>query len=348
MRKLSIILVTAMACLPLLLSAKVASAEEVSEISTEVSTEKSIEASTITESITEISTEGSTEIKSEVIDDIDVERTSKMIVIRLSQSEINAYVGDTGQLSVGDFEGIKLKGTFEEVKDETSFELNSDGTWKALGEGEVTLPIIFTISPETMAEIQAKYPNEEILVAETAPVLPITIKDNQPPMLEDLVFDIEVEQLNIQAAVGDTGKLTVKDFEGVELKGSFMEIKDNPFIELHSDGTWKALKSGDTFLIPIFYVSELSMDEIKAKFPGQNIITPESQRVLDVSIKDKVAPSTIKDKNQGKVATTQKKIKSSNSKELPKTGEETEGKLLTMLLGVLVIGATGFISYRIK
>lgn len=65
--------------------------------------------------------------------------------------------------------------------------------------------------------------------------------------------------------VGETGKVSVKAIDGVELKGEFKSLT-NDFVKLSSTGELTILKAGTTQITPEFILSDTSKKELKQNY----------------------------------------------------------------------------------
>ncbi|MGM0123109.1 hypothetical protein IGI37_000475 [Enterococcus sp. AZ194] len=139
----------------------------------------------------------------------------------------------------------------------------------------------------------------------------------------------------ITAAVGKNGTITIEPFNDIELKGTFAEVKDNPYIELSSDGTWKALKTGETTLMPIFTLSKETIAEIQQKYPGQELQIQEIQQIIPVKISAAVTEDTTpKDSN-----------KTNSQKKLPQTNDRLNDNWT--IYGGLLLVVTFYLKKRL-
>ncbi|OJG97626.1 hypothetical protein RV18_GL000694 [Enterococcus termitis] len=254
----------------------------------------------------------------------------------VSPGSIQAVVGGAGEFTIGNFEDIPLTGTFEEVKDNPFIEIQSDGKWKALKAGETQVLPNFIISDESLSKIEAKYPGKPIVKPAMQQLIPVKITDAK---VETVTLTYHFSPGSIETEVNSVGMISVGDFEGIPLAGTFKEVKDNPYVELKSDGSWKALKAGETQILPTFTLSEETIAKINARYPGKEIIVPEIQQVIPFKIKEK---SVVDSNKSGENQTIGTSKPVDRTETLPKTGE-TESYILK-LIGISTI----FIMIRIK
>ncbi|HBI1694055.1 TPA: PepSY-like domain-containing protein [Enterococcus faecalis] len=207
------------------------------------------------------------------------------VAIEPLQNSVNGVVGSTGFLELGNFEGVKLEGVYTEITDNPYIALTSDGKWKALKSGKTKIVVVVTLSENTVKALEDKYPGREIVYPEHgAKQLEVNINE----AAEKISLDYHFSPASIQAETGSTGMINVGTFEDISLTGTFKEIKNNPFIEVSSDGKWKALKAGKTAIMPNFTLSEESYSKINKKYPHAMIVTPEKQQLISVEISDSV------------------------------------------------------------
>jgi len=137
------------------------------------------------------------------------------------------------------------------------------------------------------------------------------------------------EQNEIKGNVGETGKLTLGEYEGVTLEGEFKPLT-NDIISIDKDGTWKALKEGTTSYIAHVTLTQKTIDELTKQFPGREIVYQE------------IAPKniTIIIKGSSELLKNGKDIK----KELPKTNEYNNSKVIIVGICIILI----FMSHIMK
>lgn len=104
---------------------------------------------------------------------------------------------------------------------------------------------------------------------------------------EKLIITMKVVPQLITAKVGESGQIKLDDFAGFSLVGDFSEVKDNPYIKLASDGTWQALKSGETTIKINVHLSQDSLAKIKRNDMDKEVVAPQIQQNLAVKITDK-------------------------------------------------------------
>ncbi len=107
------------------------------------------------------------EIKSEY-QDIDVTINQPLVkVVKLTYTvkDLTSKINEGGKLAFQDVDGVKITGTFTEIKDDDFFSLDADGNWKAKKAGEGSIEPTFTISKESLSNLQKIYPKQEIRVA---------------------------------------------------------------------------------------------------------------------------------------------------------------------------------------
>ncbi|KAF1297397.1 hypothetical protein BAU15_11660 [Enterococcus sp. JM4C] len=109
---------------------------------------------------------------------------------------------------------------------------------------------------------------------------------------DHLSFKYTFSPGSINTTVGESGKITLEDFEGISLTGTFTAVTDDPYIELSADGTWKAHKSGETMLTPQFTLSKKTLAEIEQKFPNRPLAILEIQQIIPVTITHPTSSST--------------------------------------------------------
>ncbi|MDT2661352.1 LPXTG cell wall anchor domain-containing protein [Enterococcus hulanensis] len=267
------------------------------------------------------------------------ERKAISVIPQFSPYSIAAIEGESGKLTVEKYEGIELKGTFKEIKDNPNIELSKDGVWKAKAAGETKITPIFDVSEETIKEIKMKYPDTDIEWPDIAQEISVAINERKAISLVP-----QFSLYSITATEGESGKLTVEKYEGIELKGTFKEIQDNPNIELSKDGTWKAKKAGETKITPIFEISEESIKEITAKYPNTDIEWPDIAQEISVTINDrKVISATTKAQ---KIPQTKQSSYSANRKTLPKTGDKSH--FVISMTGLFIVTMAGVVFFKRK
>lgn len=263
------------------------------------------------------------------------------IPISISPGSLLAIEGQTGQLTVGKFEGIELKGTFKEIKDNPLIELSKEGFWKAKQAGTTTFVPEFQLSAETINEIAKRYPGTAIEFKDIAQVISVKINP------ESILIPINFSPETIIATEGESGQLTVGKFEGIELKGTFKEIKDNAMIELNKDGVWLAKQAGTTTIIPSFELSEHTLKEIQKKYPGTAIYFNDIAQVINVTVnqqkKANVRNNTIPSSQVKQVNGTK------TGKALPKTGDSKKNTMVSIAgLGLVCLSIVFFRLVRRK
>ncbi|MDT2814263.1 LPXTG cell wall anchor domain-containing protein [Vagococcus carniphilus] len=88
----------------------------------------------------------------------------KTINLTYTVKELTAKINGGGTLAFNDVDGVKITGTFKEIKDNEFFSLDAKGNWKAKKPGEGSIDPTFTISKESLAELQKKYPEQELKI----------------------------------------------------------------------------------------------------------------------------------------------------------------------------------------
>ncbi|GCF92630.1 hypothetical protein NRIC_05210 [Enterococcus florum] len=230
----------------------------------------------------------------------DIEKVTLTVKTELSvplipePEKITAKVGEQGKLAIAAFEGVELTGTFAEIKNNEYIKLAKDGSWEALKATKEKIDIapVITLSAESLAALQAKYPDQNIAHPDTAVSIPVEITEASE---ETLSVPIEVNETTITAKVGETGKFTLKDFGDIQLTGTFAEITDNDYIKVDKDGSWKALKSGETEITPVATLTKESADALQKANPDKKIIHPDMATVVKVKITQELSvPLNIK------------------------------------------------------
>lgn len=88
----------------------------------------------------------------------------KVIKLTYTVKELAAKINGGGTLAFNDVDGVKITGTFKEIKDNEFFSLDAKGNWKAKKAGEGSIDPTFTISKESLTELQKKYPEQELKI----------------------------------------------------------------------------------------------------------------------------------------------------------------------------------------
>ena len=91
---------------------------------------------------------------------------------------------------------------------------------------------------------------------------------------------------SITTGKGQSGRIRVQKIEDIEIKGTFQEIKNNPYIDLSGDGSWIAKKAGKTTITPIFDVSKETLNKLKEKYPDNEINWEDTLQVIPISISE--------------------------------------------------------------
>ncbi|MFD1901806.1 LPXTG cell wall anchor domain-containing protein [Enterococcus termitis] len=155
------------------------------------------------------------------------------------------------------------------------------------------------------------------MVQEIQQFIPVKINDPANSVKDRIGIRLEPLENEIVGMVGESGHLTLGEFEGIKLEGVFTEIKDNPYIEISSNGTWKALTAGEDAIYVGVELSDKTVKDIKEKYPDREIIYPELlPKKIKVSIKNLTTQT-----NQNAGVQTSNKGSSTKTGELPKTGE---------------------------
>ncbi|MFC6346670.1 LPXTG cell wall anchor domain-containing protein [Vagococcus carniphilus] len=88
----------------------------------------------------------------------------KVIKLTYTVKDLTAKINGGGTLAFNDVEGVKITGTFKEIKDNEFFSLDAKGNWKAKKAGEGSIDPTFTISKESLTELQKKYPEQDLKI----------------------------------------------------------------------------------------------------------------------------------------------------------------------------------------
>lgn len=88
----------------------------------------------------------------------------KTITLTYKVKELAAKINGGGTLAFNDVDGVKITGTFKEIKDNEFFSLDAKGNWKAKKAGEGSIDPTFTISKESLTELQKKYPEQDLKI----------------------------------------------------------------------------------------------------------------------------------------------------------------------------------------
>lgn len=156
-----------------------------------------------------------------------------------------------------------------------------------------------------------------------------------------LLITIEFSPKTITATEGETGQLAVGSFEGIELQGTFKEIKDNSVVEVTADGRWRAKQPGTVTFMPEFELSAETVKQIENKYPGAELIVKSGEEVitLTVNARNTATPTT----GVIKTPPTQAKQAPKSAKNLPKTGDAGRNHMISAAgFAVVVLSIISF------
>lgn len=233
----------------------------------------------------------------------------------------NLTVKDTGSIKVAPIEGIEVTGYFSVVSDEHSIiTLDKNGNWTALKAGNTSLPLNFTYSQDTMDRLAEKFPNTSFLTKEIAQAAIVTIFDG--------TFSLKpiVTNHDINAKVGDTGKLEISPISGIDdLQGIFDMVDPKGIIEIDENGNWKALKAGTTQIPLNVRLTDESISKIKNNNPFKRE-APSSMELQSINV-------TITEKD---VPADPNKPHDNSKKALPQTSNRIDTRYT--LIGTIILG----------
>jgi len=262
-------------------------------------------------------------------------------------------VGEKGKLSVEPLYGVNPKGQFKPEKNDF-IDLKEDGTFTALKAGKTELKPTFTISEESVKEIDAAYVAQLEKPEEGDTSFPMpTIQQRIPIEISNKEKEKTKVPINFNftaspdsLAVDASGKLTLANLYGVTPKGTFKAEK-NDFIDLKEDGTFTGLKAGKTELKPVFTLSNDSIKEIKEAYIKQEnktdltvddieFVYPDVQQIVAINVTEKAVttPSSSTEKPSG------------TNKNLPKTSDSYSQSLVLLGVSTLVASVGALVIKR--
>lgn len=147
--------------------------------------------------------------------------------------ETKSLTGEKGQIKLAKIGSVEPKGEFEVFENEF-IKVEKDGTWLALKDGKTKFTLNYTLSDNTLNEIQKE--NPDYIINKTNKTEEISTELTKSPTQKS---DIKMEI--VSGNLTDVkGQLKVKMVDGPEVTGKFTEIKPaskEPFT-LESDGSY--------------------------------------------------------------------------------------------------------------
>lgn len=180
-----------------------------------------------------------------------IEQVEKNQTNLVTKEMIN--IGGEGKLKV---EEKELKGKeleFVPFKNE-GIELKADGTYVGLKSGK------FTFTPYYVIKEEANTKNASSKMA--FPEVAVEVKDKRQVFYE-VKSDYELDKASY--LVGETGHITRKPVNKIEMKGEFKPVK-TPYFELAKDSSFKNLKAGKEKLDFEFILSEETEKNLKEDY----------------------------------------------------------------------------------
>lgn len=89
---------------------------------------------------------------------------AKVINLTYTVKELAAKINGGGTLAFNDVDSVKITGTFKEIKDNEFISLDEKGNWKAKKAGKGSIDPTFTISKESLTDLQKKYPEQDLKI----------------------------------------------------------------------------------------------------------------------------------------------------------------------------------------
>ncbi|MFI3622777.1 LPXTG cell wall anchor domain-containing protein [Vagococcus fluvialis] len=147
--------------------------------------------------------------------------------------DTKSLIGEKGQIKLSKIGSIEPKGEFE-VFENKFIKVEKDGTWVALKDGKTKFTLNYTLSDNTLKEIQKE--NPDYIINKTNKTEEISAELTKSPAQKS---DIKMEIVG--GNLTDVkGRLKIKVVDGPEVTGKFTEIKPaskEPFT-LGSDGSY--------------------------------------------------------------------------------------------------------------
>lgn len=103
----------------------------------------------------------------------------------------------------------------------------------------------------------------------------------------DITPNVTIKNRQTKVIVGQTGKFDGKidDIHGVAVKGTIEYKSSDPSIfTVNPKGEWKALRPGKTEFFWMVTLSQESIDQLQAKFPGSVLITREISQGYEIQV----------------------------------------------------------------
>ena len=147
--------------------------------------------------------------------------------------ETKSLIGEKGQIKLSKIGSIEPKGEFE-VFENKFIKVEKDGTWVALKDGKTKFTLNYTLSDDSLKEIQKE--NSDYIIKKTNTTEEISAELTKSPV-QKANIKMEIVGGNLTDV---KGQLKVKVLDGPEVTGEFTEIKPaskEPFT-LESDGIY--------------------------------------------------------------------------------------------------------------
>lgn len=214
-------------CVPfLVVTTSVVNAED-----TQSTSESSTEISSVEESVSRETSE--IEIPKKTNKETTKTSTTNKEEAKPFEIDTKSLIGEKGQIKLSKIGSIEPKGEFE-VFENKFIKVEKDGTWVALKDGKTKFTLNYTLSDNTLKEIQKE--NPDYIINKTNKTEEISAELTKSPAQKS---DIKMEIVG--GNLTDVkGRLKIKVVDGPEVTGKFTEIKPaskEPFT-LGSDGSY--------------------------------------------------------------------------------------------------------------
>lgn len=185
------------------------------------------------------------------------------------------FIEEEGVVTRQNFQGIEMIGEFTPIKTST-FEVDKNGTIKALNVGKEELELEYILADETEVALKEAFIKES---TDEVTLDDITVVDQNKKSLlslevtpkneigQEVILEVRkeytIDQPNLK--VGELATVMIKPVNGIELTGEYQAL-DNPIISLNNRGTLVARKEGKTQFIPEMMLSEESKMGLKEAY----------------------------------------------------------------------------------